>query len=84
MTELERQHQIEISAAVQAYLGFLRPGVLTTHSDLPSVTVSREETIEAFFRVHPQHRGSLELLSQQYVGASSVVVKREWWKLVSK
>jgi hypothetical protein len=84
VTELERQHQIEISAAVQAYLGFMQSGMLTTPGEQPSLTVSRVETIQAFLRLHPSYHGILPLLVNQYVDAAPIVVRRQWWLEMSR
>jgi hypothetical protein len=82
VTELERQHQIEVSTAVQAYLGFMRPGMLSSAIEQPSVIVSRAQTIEAFLRMNPEHRGNRAFIEQQYSGVTDVIVRREWWLLV--
>jgi hypothetical protein len=82
VTELERQHQIEVSAAVQAYLGFLRPGMLSSVMEGAAVSMSRAQTIDAFLRMHPEYHGSRALIEQQYCGGADVIVRREWWLLV--
>jgi hypothetical protein len=84
VTNLQRAQQLEIAPALQAYLGFMQGGMLTSTTEAPYRRVSRGQTIEAFIRFHATFRAQQTALVEQYADAAPVVVRREWWELVSK